>query len=93
MTKTQFEQELKKWSQGTLVHMCEAKGLDHTGDSKTLIAKLVEWEKAQSEEPEAEAQAKAEAEAQAKAEAEAQAKAEEEAKAEAETKAEAEAEE
>ena len=54
MAQTKFEQELKKWSQGGLVRMCEAKGLDHTGDKEALIARLVAWEKAQSKEPEPE---------------------------------------
>jgi len=51
MAKTEFEQELKKMGQGELVRMCEAKDLDHTGDRKTLIARLVAWEKSQPEEP------------------------------------------
>lgn len=54
MAKTKFQQELEKWSQGGLVRMCEGKGLDHTGDRKTLVARLVAWEKAQ-EKPEPEA--------------------------------------
>ncbi len=54
MAKTKFQQELEKWSQGTLVRMCEGKGLDHTGDKDALIARLVEWEKSQPEEPEIE---------------------------------------
>jgi surface antigen len=51
MAKTKFEQALEKKSQGELVRMCGGKGLDHTGDRKALIARLVAWEKPQSEEP------------------------------------------
>ena len=51
MAKTKFEQELEKMSQGGLVRMCEGKDLDHTGDRKALIARLVAWEKSQPEEP------------------------------------------
>ncbi|MBA7716115.1 hypothetical protein ES703_125179 [subsurface metagenome] len=49
MAKTEFEQELAKMGQGGLVRMCEAKDLDHTGDRKALIARLVAWEKSQEE--------------------------------------------
>ncbi|GAI60851.1 unnamed protein product [marine sediment metagenome] len=48
MAEIKFEQ----MSQGGLVRMCEAKGLDHTGDREALIARLVAWEKSQSKEPE-----------------------------------------
>lgn len=49
MAKTEYEKELKKQSQATLVYMCESKGLLHTGDKDVLIARLVEAEKAESE--------------------------------------------
>ena len=49
MAKTEFEKELEKMGQGGLVRMCEAKDLDHTGDRKALIARLVAWEKSQEE--------------------------------------------
>jgi len=51
MAKTKFEKELEKEPQGVLVRMCEGKGLLHTGDKDALIARLVEWEKSQPEEP------------------------------------------
>lgn len=54
MAEAKYEKELEKESQAQLVYMCEGKGLDHTGDKDTLIASLVEAEKAQSEEPEPE---------------------------------------
>jgi len=51
------KRELEKQGQAQLVYMCEGKGLDHTGDKKALIARLVEAEQAESEqakEPEVE---------------------------------------
>ena len=40
--KTEYEKELGKQPYSTLVYMCEAKRILHTGDAKTLIARLVE---------------------------------------------------
>lgn len=54
MAKTKYEKELGERSQATLVYMCEGKGLLHTGNRETLIARLVEWEKTQEPEPEPE---------------------------------------
>jgi len=52
MAKTKFEKELEKESQSNLCRRCEGKGLPHTGDKDALIARLVEWEKAQPKEVE-----------------------------------------
>ncbi|GAI83332.1 unnamed protein product, partial [marine sediment metagenome] len=46
--------KFEQMSQGGLVRMCEAKGLDHTGDREALIARLVAWEESQPPEPEVE---------------------------------------
>ena len=54
MAKTKFEKELEKKSGSYLCRFCEGQGLDHTGDREALIARLVAWKKAQSEEPEPE---------------------------------------
>jgi len=62
MAKTKYEKALEKESQGPLVRMCEGKGLPHTGDKDTLIARLVEAEKAQSEESEPETEPEPEVE-------------------------------
>ena len=57
MAKTKLEKELEKElgkrSLSNLCRVCEGKGLDYTGDRETLIARLVEAEKAALE-PEAE---------------------------------------
>jgi len=49
MAKTEYEKELRKQPYSTLVYMCEGKGVLHSGDKDTLIARLVE---AKVEEPE-----------------------------------------
>ena len=54
MAKTKYEKELEKLSLGPLVRMCDGARLDRSGTRDNLIARLVAWEKAQSEEPEPE---------------------------------------
>lgn len=54
MTKTKFERELERKPQGALIAYCDQRDLDHTGDREALIARLVEWEKAQPKETESE---------------------------------------
>jgi len=51
MAKTKLEQELEKKSQGELVRMCDAKGLDCSGGKDALIARLVALEKPKPEAP------------------------------------------
>jgi len=51
MTK-KYEKELEKNSLSNLCRMCEGKGLPHTGDKDTLVARLVEAEEAKATEPE-----------------------------------------
>ncbi|MBA7558430.1 hypothetical protein ES708_00033 [subsurface metagenome] len=62
MAKTKLEREIEQKPQGHLIAMCDQRDLDHTGDREALIARLVEWENAQSEEPEPEPEPKAEPE-------------------------------
>ena len=51
-TKTSYEKELGKASLSNLCRRCEGKGLDYTGDRETLIARLMEAEKAEPEQAE-----------------------------------------